>query len=59
MNPESSTPTDRPPVAGINYLKLTLSLMAVVLFWHLIEHWDDAKAGFLDGFQAAQQADSR
>lgn len=53
------TPDDQPPVATINYLKLTLSLMTVVFFWEFIEHWPEFKAGFRDGYHSAQPAASR
>jgi hypothetical protein len=53
MNPDPRpTPAPVAPPA-INYLKLTLSLMAVVLFAEFIDHWDDFKAGFTAGYNDA------
>lgn len=57
--PAPSTPPPATPAPAINYLKLTLSLMAVVLFWSFIEHWDDVKTGFMAGWRGAPQQTSR
>lgn len=47
-DPSHSTPSNSTPAPAptINYLKLTLSLMAAVVFHNIIENWDAFKAGF-------------
>ena len=58
MNPAPHAPVPPPAAPAIKYLKLSLSLMAVVFFWSLILHWDSFKAGFMDGLRGAPQQSS-
>lgn len=48
MNPDprpTPPPAAPPAPPAINYLKLMLSLMAVIVFWHITDNWDAFKAG--------------
>lgn len=45
MKPETPPPASQPPVLSINYLKLTASLVTVVIVWAIINDWEAFKAG--------------
>lgn len=55
MNPDSRPTPPAVVLPAINYLKLTLSLLAVVMFHHLLENWADFKAGLIGGWHHAQR----